>query len=69
MLREVCKHLDHRHLNFTVAYFRNRIPTTENLANYLYGLVQTEVQMRMPKTRLQRIRLFETEDIWVEVRT
>ncbi len=69
MLREVCKHLDHHHLNFSVPYFRNRVPTTENLANYLYRLLQTEVKMRMPETKLQRVRLFETDDIWVEVRT
>lgn len=53
---------DHKHLNLDTPYFAERIPTTENLATVLWELIAGALN-GMP---LYRIRLFETEDLFVE---
>ncbi len=53
---------DHKHLNLDTPYFQGRIPTTENLATVLWGLIDE----RLNGTRLHRLRLYETDDLFVE---
>ncbi len=53
---------DHKHLNLDTPYFRDRMPTTENLATVLWGLIDE----RLDGTRLHRLRLYETDDLFVE---
>ena len=53
---------DHKHLNLDTPYFRDRMPTTENLATVLWGLIDE----RLNGTRLHRLRLYETDDLFVE---
>jgi 6-pyruvoyltetrahydropterin/6-carboxytetrahydropterin synthase len=62
VVAEVLLAVDHRHLNHEVPYFRDRIPTTENIAVYLWG----EFARRMPAGTLLRIRLHEDERLFVE---
>lgn len=65
MMDEVVEPMDHRHLNHEVPPFDKVIPTTENIA--------VEIWRRMEKhfsegpARLHSVRLFETEDTWVEL--
>lgn len=66
ILVRVCEPLDHRHLNFEIAEFKEKIPTTENIALYLFEKINQEL-VKFPGVRLQRIRLFETDDLWVEL--
>jgi 6-pyruvoyltetrahydropterin/6-carboxytetrahydropterin synthase len=61
-LAEVLRAVDHRHLNHEVPFFRDRIPTTENIAVYLWG----ELARRLPEGALVRIRLHEDERLFVE---
>lgn len=63
VLKNVLQPLDHRHLNEDVAFFRHHIPTTENLALYLF----TQVQGELSGLHLQRLRVFETNELWAEV--
>jgi len=61
--------LDHQHVNFTIPEFKTQnplalIPTTENIAIYLLK----KLQERSPEARISYIKLFETTDIWVEIR-
>ena len=60
---------DHKHLNLDTPYFTERIPTTENLATVLWELI-VESLASLPAFlagwRLTRIRLYETEDLFVE---
>ncbi len=60
---------DHKHLNLDTPYFTDRIPTTENLATVLWELI-VEALASLPAFlagwRLTRIRLYETEDLFVE---
>ncbi len=53
---------DHKHLNLDTPYFQDRMPTTENLATVLWGLIDE----RLNGTRLHRLRLYETDDLFVE---
>ena len=59
----VLEEFDHKHLNEDMDYFKERIPTTENLAITLWGLIG----QRMPDgARLAGLRLHEDEDLYVE---
>lgn len=60
-LHEEVDHLDHQHLNFDVEEFKTKIPTSENIAAYLLARLQ---KRQLP---VKSLRLYETEDLWVEV--
>ena len=62
--REVIDPMDHRHLNYEVKPFDTVVPTPENIAREIW--TRLEPQLRMPNAKLHRIRLFETEDLFVE---
>lgn len=53
---------DHKHLNLDTPWFADRQPTTENLAVTLWGLIDDALS----GGRLSRIRLYETDDLFVE---
>jgi len=59
---EVLAQLDHRNLNLDVPYFREHIPSAENIAVFIWERLVT----RLPQGRLARIRLWETPRNWVE---
>jgi len=58
----VCSVLDHRNLNLDVAWFRDRIPSAENIAVFCWEAIVPA----LPAGRLQRIRLWETPRNYVE---
>ncbi len=60
--REVLDALDHRFLNKEVPEFRDRIPTTENLAIAIWNRLQPKFDV----ARLHRVRVYETPDIFVD---
>ena len=60
--REVLSALDHRFLNKEVPEFRDRIPTTENLAIAIWE----RLQPKMKVAQLHRVRLYETPDLFVD---
>jgi 6-pyruvoyltetrahydropterin/6-carboxytetrahydropterin synthase len=61
ILKSVTDPLDHHHLNFDVAEFREVVPTTENIAKYCYE----KVAGLLPKgVKLVRARLFEADNLW-----
>ncbi|MEE9286258.1 MAG: 6-carboxytetrahydropterin synthase [Dehalococcoidia bacterium] len=63
VVEEVLEEFDHRHLNEELDYFKDRLPTTENLATTLWDLIEG----RLPDgSRLAGIRLHEDEDLYVE---
>lgn len=63
-LKEVTSHLDHRHLNEDVPYFKDVIPTTENIAAYLYREIERFAQKS--GVELFKVRLYENDDLWVD---
>jgi 6-pyruvoyltetrahydropterin/6-carboxytetrahydropterin synthase len=62
--REVVGPLDHRFLNREVAPFDKLVPTPENLAVEIFRRLKPHVEG--PSARLHSVKLFETEDLWVE---
>lgn len=64
MEREVIEPMDHRFLNHEVPPFQEVVPTPENLAREIWN--RLEAPLRLPHARLESVRLYETEDLWVE---
>jgi 6-pyruvoyltetrahydropterin/6-carboxytetrahydropterin synthase len=64
--REVVDPMDHRFLNHEVPPFDRIVPTTENLAIEIWRRLAPGIQS--PRTRLDAVRVFETDDLYVEYR-
>ena len=62
--REVIDPMDHRHLNHEVPPFDRIVPTAENLVKEIW--LRLEPHLRFENARLHSVRLFETEDLYVE---
>jgi 6-pyruvoyltetrahydropterin/6-carboxytetrahydropterin synthase len=62
--REVVEPMDHRFLNREVAPFDTVLPTPENLAREIWRRLETP--LRLPNARLSGVRLYETEDLYVD---
>lgn len=58
----VLRHLDHHNLNLDVPWFRDLLPSAENIAVVIWQQLQPEI----PAGRLLRIRLWETPRNYVE---
>ena len=62
--REVMEPMDHRHLNREVMPFDRVVPTTENLAVEIWRRLAP--RFGEGPARLRSVRLYETEDLYVE---
>jgi 6-pyruvoyltetrahydropterin/6-carboxytetrahydropterin synthase len=60
--KEILERFDHRSLNHEVPAFRDRIPTTENIAVTIWNLLAPKIR----RGRLHRVRLYETPDLFVD---
>lgn len=58
---------DHRHLNHEVPEFKTAIPTTENMAVFIWKRLELPVATA-GGAKLSRIRVYETPDIFAEYR-
>ncbi|MFC5863269.1 6-pyruvoyl tetrahydropterin synthase family protein [Acidicapsa dinghuensis] len=58
---------DHRHLNHEVPEFETAIPTTENMAVFIWKRLELPVASA-GGAKLSRIRIYETPDIFAEYR-
>lgn len=65
ILKDVTSELDGRFLNREVDAFLDTVPTTEKIAQYLFEKI--ECRLKDFNIELKRIRLFETENLWVDV--
>lgn len=63
-MKKILKDIDGKHLNRDIAEFKNKNPTTENIAKYLFGLMSNEVHS--PVCSVVRLRLYENDDLWVD---
>jgi 6-pyruvoyltetrahydropterin/6-carboxytetrahydropterin synthase len=59
---EVIRELDHRNLNLDVPWFRDRIPSAEHIAMYIWH----RLAPKLPRGQLRRVRLWETPRNWVD---
>jgi len=60
--QEVLQVMDHKFLNKEVAGLAGRLPTTENIAVEIWGLLASKLTFG----RLHQIRLYETPDLYVD---
>jgi 6-pyruvoyltetrahydropterin/6-carboxytetrahydropterin synthase len=65
--REVLEAYDHRHLNLEVPEFAGTIPTTENIAIAIWKRLEAAISAA-GGTRLSRVRVYETPEIFAEYR-
>jgi len=61
--REIMTRFDHRDLNGDTPYFEKQLPTLENLALVIRGILRKV----LPAGMLDRVRVFEDSDLWVDV--
>lgn len=61
---EVMEAMDHRHLNHEVPPFGHVVPTPENLAVEIWRRLET--RFTGAPARLSNVRLYETEDLYVD---
>jgi 6-pyruvoyltetrahydropterin/6-carboxytetrahydropterin synthase len=60
--REVTQRLDHRHLNYEVPELAGKIPTCEEIASVLWTILEPKIR----HGRLDRLRLYESPDLFVD---
>lgn len=63
-LKALTMSLDHEHLNFVIPEFKEKIPTTENIALYLLE----NLKLSIPKEQISYLRLYEMDNLWTEIR-
>src|SRR5215216_6048283 len=63
ILKQVLIEFDHKHLNLDTPYFQTTIPTTENIAGVLWRVLSRRSEIG----RLEKVRLFEDEDLYADV--
>jgi 6-pyruvoyltetrahydropterin/6-carboxytetrahydropterin synthase len=62
MRSQVVDVYDHRHLNLEIPEFRDRVPTVENIAVSAWERLEGNI----PGARLQRVRIYETPDLYAD---
>ena len=60
---EIMARFDHRDLNDDTPYFEKEVPTPENFARLIHGLLRAA----LPEGMLDRIRLEQSANLWVDV--
>ena len=65
-LKKITSIFDHKFINQDVPEFRNKVPTTENLALLIFD--KSKSMFADKGIELVSIRLYESEDLWVDVR-
>ena len=63
ILLDVLEEFDHKNLNLDMAYFKDRVPTSENLARLLW----TKLEVQKDIGTLHTMRLYEDEDLYAEI--
>ena len=61
---EVVSRMDHRHLNEDLPEWKDRVPTTENLAVAIWE--RLEPRLRGRQCQLHRVRVHESPDLWAD---
>ncbi len=64
-VKNILNQFDHKFLNLDTDYFKDKIPTTENIALVLFNLIDKDLSKDGYK--LVRIRLYERHDLYAEV--
>lgn len=63
VLVDMLEEFDHKHFNLDMPYFKDRIPTSENIARLLW----TKLEHQKDIVALHAIRLYEDEDLYADI--
>lgn len=66
VLKEVSGEFDHHFINLDHPAFLNQVPTTENLASYMFARIAAKLR-QLGLYRLTRVRLYEEPTLWADV--
>ena len=66
LVKVVLEDFDHKYLNLDTPYFKDQIPTTENIARVLFDRINEELNNK-GEFSLHKIRLYERSDLYVDV--
>jgi 6-pyruvoyltetrahydropterin/6-carboxytetrahydropterin synthase len=64
-IKKIVDQFDHKYLNLDTPFFKTRIPTTENIAITIFELIDDE--LKNEKYNLVKIRLYERQDLFVDI--
>ncbi len=64
VLLQVLEEFDHKHLNLDTPYFKDQVPTMENIARVLWGALERHRNIG----RLETVKLAEDEDLCATLR-
>ena len=64
-VKNILNQFDHKFLNLDTPYFKDKIPTTENIAVVLFDLIENDLSR--DGYELVRIRLYERHDLYSDV--
>ncbi len=67
IMKSVSASLDHRYINLDVPEFETQLPSVDNLAQYCYDKIKTEINKL--NLKLYNVRLYQTDEYWVDVRS
>jgi 6-pyruvoyltetrahydropterin/6-carboxytetrahydropterin synthase len=67
MLKEISGEFDHKFINLDHEAFLERVPTTENLASYIYDRMEEKLRTGFASSSLTRVRLDEEPTLWAEI--
>ena len=67
IMTDVLQDYDHKYLNEDNPVFRSLIPTTENIARVMWDILHEKLSCNQ-KCKLYRVRLYETDDLYVDYR-
>ena len=65
ILKKVTDTLDHKFLNEDVEDFQALVPTTENIGLYCFRNISTA--LKSLDIKLEKVRLYENENLWVDL--
>lgn len=66
-VNKIIEQFDHKYLNMDTPYFKDKIPTVENIARVLFNLIDKQLKAGN-SFYLENIRLYERKDLYVDVR-
>lgn len=62
---KVLDEVDHRYLNIEVPFFKEKIPSTENICIFVWKKIESEIKKRS-NVKLFKVKVVETPTIWAE---
>lgn len=62
--KNIIKKVDHKHLNYDVAFLKGIIPTAENIAIAVWKRLEN----KLPSGKLYSVKIYETENNFAEYR-